>query len=298
MEEDLGDEGRLPPTLTGVGYKLTREAIERIVSGSGAVRPYMATRMPSFGNDHATLLAHLFDEVDAPTDRPTFEQAGRHAWGRELIGGDGLSCITCHNLKGRKSLGIPAIDLATSPRRLRREWFHEYLLSPLRFRPGTRMPSFWPDGDAATKSIAGGDTHRQIESLWIYLRDIDTEPLPIGLADPNAYELTPTDQPIVFRTFMQDAGFHAIAVGYPLGVHSVFDAEQVRWAYAWTGRFLDAGGKWDDRMCPPTMPLGDIKLQWPDGSMIESSFPRLSTRRQWRPDNAVRNRRYPGRRSS
>ena len=48
--EDLGDEGRLPPHLNGVGRKLQPEALETILLGQGAVRPYLNTRMPNWGS--------------------------------------------------------------------------------------------------------------------------------------------------------------------------------------------------------------------------------------------------------
>ena len=39
LGEDLGDEGRRPPTLTGVGAKLTEPALHQVLRGNGAVRP-------------------------------------------------------------------------------------------------------------------------------------------------------------------------------------------------------------------------------------------------------------------
>ena len=54
-ELDLGDEGRLPPRLTGVGAKLKN------MDGPGALAgrlgpPYMATRMPQFGRENVGFL--------------------------------------------------------------------------------------------------------------------------------------------------------------------------------------------------------------------------------------------------
>ena len=258
---DLGDEGRLPPILTGVGAKLTEPALHNVLRGQDVMRPYMTTRMPDFGEAHAKFLVRHLVATDAranvkPTPRDGQENnVGRNQYGRELMGIKGLNCITCHQLGGHKSLGIQAIDLAHSPNRLRPEWFRDYLINPAHFRPGTRMPSFWPNGKAVSP-IFGRNTERQIDSIWVYLNEFKQTRLPEGLEKKGGFELKPDKRPIVFRTFMEDVGTHAIAIGYPAGIHAAFDSEQVRWALMWRGKFLDAESTWDDRFTPLTPPLG------------------------------------------
>jgi hypothetical protein len=39
-------------------------------------------------------------------------------YGRKLVGVGGLTCIACHQFAGNKSLGIPALDLASTGGRL------------------------------------------------------------------------------------------------------------------------------------------------------------------------------------
>lgn len=46
---DLGDEGRIPPHLSNVGDKLQTSWIRTVLLKRGVARPYMATRMPQFG---------------------------------------------------------------------------------------------------------------------------------------------------------------------------------------------------------------------------------------------------------
>ena len=159
---------------------------------------YMTTRMPDFGEAHAKFLAQHFANADAranvkPTPRDVEEnKVGRNSYGRELMGVKGLNCITCHQLGGRKSLGIQAMDLAHSPNRLRPEWFRDYLINPARFRPGTRMPSFWPEGKAISK-IFGRNTSRQIDSIWVYLNEFEQTRLPEGLEKKVALNLPPAN---------------------------------------------------------------------------------------------------------
>ncbi|MCP4170266.1 MAG: hypothetical protein GY758_05770, partial [Fuerstiella sp.] len=75
----------------------------------------------------------------------------------------------------------------------------------------------------------------------------------------------PEKRPILLRTFMKDAGTHAIAVGFPLKVHFAFDAEHVRLAHGWRDRFLDARGTWFVRFTPPAVPLGIDPVNFPAG---------------------------------
>jgi len=270
---DLGDEGRLPPLLTGVGAKLTESALHRVLRGEGAVRPYMTTRMPDFGEEHAKFLVRDITAADVRTNvKPTPREGnenkvGRNRYGRDLIGVKGLNCIACHQLGGHKSLGIQTMDLAHSPRRVRPEWFRDYLINPAAFRPGTRMPSFWPGGRAVSP-IFGHNTERQIDSLWVYLNELEQTRLPEGLEKKDDFELKPDKQPIVFRTFLEGAGTHAIAVGFPLGVHAAFNSESVGWSLVWRSKFLDAESTWDDRFTPLTKPLGTDARSFPSGPSV------------------------------
>src|SRR5207253_9204994 len=69
---ELGDEGRLPPRLTGVGNKLTPAWMREVLTNGGKARPYMAVRMPQFGKLNVgrvhTLLAAM-DGAPAEVDR-------------------------------------------------------------------------------------------------------------------------------------------------------------------------------------------------------------------------------------
>ena len=118
--EDLGDEGRLPPHLNGVGRN-PPEALETILLGQGTVRPYLNTRMPNWGPHWASTPAAALSSEDAdPTEQPTLRDGrenavGRNMWGRALMGIKGLGCIQCHSLGGHPSLGIQAMDRGTQP---------------------------------------------------------------------------------------------------------------------------------------------------------------------------------------
>lgn len=52
-DESLGEQGRIPPPLTGVGAKLQGRWMREVVAHGAGVRTTMNTRMPKFGPTHA-----------------------------------------------------------------------------------------------------------------------------------------------------------------------------------------------------------------------------------------------------
>lgn len=262
-KDDLGDLGRLPPPLDGVGRKFQPAALENVLRGRDPVRSYMRVRMPGFGDEFARTLSKLLASADAdPKELPVVasknpDLAGRSEWGRELVGIKGYACIACHNINGQASLGIGAYDLAEMPKRLRPEWMRDFLLNPAAYPTGTRMPSFWPGGQAVIADRCGGTSGRQIASIRLYLTELDESLPPEGIASRATLVLKPTDRPIIFRTFLKGAGTHAIAIGFPGGVNAAFDALAVRWSMAWRGGFLDADGTWNQRYVKMEQPLGE-----------------------------------------
>ncbi len=272
QQVDIGDEGRLPPPLDHLGMKLTKNWIQKILEGNGDVRPYFQTRMPVF-SDHAKSLAAAFVAADLfeplqPKERIDFLNASKADLeaGRELLD---TGCVQCHPMRGESLPGSIGIDLADVGNRIQPEWFRSFLLNPARLKKNTRMPSFFPDGKSSNPHILEGDVALQIASIWRYLNTID-QPLPSKLEQSQSqyFELRPTDKPILLRTFMEtnSAGTHAIAVGFPEQTHFAFDAQHVRLAEIWKGRFLNAQSTWFDRFAPPAIPLGTDRITLPMSS--------------------------------
>lgn len=268
---DLGDEGRLPPPLDGVGRKLFPAALQNVLMGKGDIRPHMQARMPVFPQDKVAALPALLAKADDARDRKAddvFGQvSGLAAAGRELMD---VGCVQCHPFNGERLPGVIGIDLATVRGRIRPDWLRQFLLNPTELKSRTRMPTFFPNGKTATPSILEGRVDRQLAAMWAYLSDIEQQPLPQKLLDGRLhdFEIIPETQPVVLRTFMRKAGPQAIAVGFPIRVHYAFDAEQLRLAQIWRGRFLDAHGTWYDRFTPPADPLGSNPVDLPDGSFV------------------------------
>ena len=268
---DLGDEGRIPPSLTGVGAKLQTAAIARMLEGTERVRPYMNTRMPQYGSANVAHLAAHFTAADpaiGPDAQPAYSEDAVEA-GKAIVGTGGANCVNCHTLGDQKSLGVPAVNLASMHGRVRPSWFRAYLADPQRFRPGTRMPAFWPPNERVYPDIAGGDRTRQIDGVWTYLSLGGSMPLPKGLAvAPGEYDLEPDDRTIVFGTFMDGIGARCHAIGFPERVAAVYDAGGLRLARAWKGKFMNAEGTWRGRAGQLSMPAGSSVLEVASGPVV------------------------------
>lgn len=250
-DPSLGEQGRLPPPLTGVGAKLQRSWLERAVARGQRERPYLHARMPGFGEAFAASLAAALAQVDtlppiAIAPLPDDEEQARpiRDLGRELAGDQGMNCITCHRFAGEQAGAMGAIDLVyTTGERLTPQWFAHYLRDPYRFSPNTLMPHFFPDGKSTRPQFADGDVQRQIDALWHYLAAGRNVRAPSGLKQPSI-ELTVAAEAVLLRRSVQGAGKRGIAVGYPGGVNVTFDAENLGLNQIWWGRFVDARPVW------------------------------------------------------
>ncbi|MCS1410604.1 MAG: hypothetical protein M2R45_03799 [Verrucomicrobia subdivision 3 bacterium] len=267
---DLGEEGKIPPSLDYAGAKLKPSAIESILSSTDLhVRHYMKIRMPNFGRDNlAAFIQHIgpADNHSGFEANPPFSESDAQI-GRRFVGTTGLACITCHRIAGQNALAIQGIDLATTYDRVNYRWFEQFLLTPAKFKKDTRMPQFWPDGESPFTDILNGDAKKQIVAIWSYLSLKNSLQLPEGitLGGDVAMEITPTEAPIIHRTFMQDVGPRAILTGFPEKLSTAFDANVIRLAKAWRGRFFDHSGVESGRTDKFLGPLGEDVFDLPAG---------------------------------
>ncbi len=274
-EPNLGDDGRIPPDLSGVGARLQRPWLARTIAHGQRERPYLQTRMPGFGPDLGGQLADQLAAVDAvdavPGDEVLPLPADREAAnavleiGRQITGERGMNCISCHLFAGEQAGAMGAIDLVhTTGERLRPEWFARYLRDPFRFKPNTLMPHFFPDGRSTRPGIADGDAARQIAGLWHYLAEGRNVRKPDGLRAPPI-ELVVRDETILLRRSVQGAGKRAIAVGHPGGVSLTFDAENLALNQVWWGRFLDTRPVWTSQGSGAAQILSNRRAELPNG---------------------------------
>ncbi|MEO0445151.1 MAG: hypothetical protein AAF191_03635 [Verrucomicrobiota bacterium] len=256
-DASLGDSGRLPPPLTGIGHKLTKEWLTDVFQGEpgSRVRPYLKTRMPLYPQQAATL-AEWLEDLDAPTQPTPISVGTDLEAGRQLLGTQGgVNCITCHQWEDKASLGLQAMDISALDERLRPSWFRQYLLDPASYRPGTLMPPLWPEGHSSIPGILEGNTEEQIGAIWAFIRHGSGEPPGFPDHVPGRFELVPTDRPMIQRTFLEEVGGRGILVGFPAGIHLAYNAETAQPAYFWQGRFFDAYETWFFRRAQFQTPL-------------------------------------------
>ena len=242
---NLGDQGRIPPTLTGSGAKLQEKWMREVLVSGRVIRPYMKTRMPQFGEANIGHLVGLLQANDkiAPIDFPQIDnREALRKEGFEIVGNQGLNCVACHTYQYKLSDTMPAVDVTEMAERLKKDWFHQYMLAPQKFSPNTVMPSFWPGGKAIRPDIQG-DAATQIEAIWEYLLDGRQANAPRGVIR-EPLEIVVRDKARLLRRSYDGIGKRGIGVGYPGDVNIAFDAEQLRLGLIWRGKFVDPAGVW------------------------------------------------------
>lgn len=267
--QEMGDEGRLPPPLDGVGDKLREDYIKKILAEGADERSYMRASMPGFGRKNLDSFSDALVRMDRRSEstirRASETEQQTKASGRLLAGNKGLSCIKCHTAGG-KGTGIRAIDMQSMTTRLREDWFHRYLMDPVKYRPGTRMPSSFPEGKSVLPNLYGGNPSTQVDALWQYLSDGKNARPPVG-AEAKLIELAADSRPVIYRNFIEGLSPRGIAVGYPEGIGIAWDANSMSLSQVWKGAFIDASRHWIGRGQGKQPPLGDQILP------LESAVP-------------------------
>jgi mono/diheme cytochrome c family protein len=170
------------PPLTWFGEKLQTGYMAAMIAGAQGFkpRPWLASRMPGFGGPgggiaHGLAHSHGFPLIDLPAEpQPTAETA---EIGKKLIGPDGgFNCMQCHGLKEQPATAVfeaPGINFAYSSQRLRKGYYHRWMLNPLRVDPDTKMPKFSEDHQTTQLTdVLGGKATPQFEAIWQYLQTI------------------------------------------------------------------------------------------------------------------------------
>jgi len=266
---NLGEQGKIPPTLTRVGAKLQRDWMRDVLVHGRSIRPYMKARMPQYGEDNIGHLVDLFQQVDRLPPLPHIpidDLKETRDLGLHLVGNQGLNCVACHTYKFKQSDTMPAVDLTEMASRLKKEWFHEYMLAPQSFSPNTVMPSYWPGGQAIRPDLPGSPQN-QIEAIWHYLVDGRQARPPRGVIH-EPLEIVVGDQAKLLRRKYPGIGKRGIGVGYPGGINIAFDAEQMRLGLLWKGKFVDPGGVWRGQGSGNVRPLGH-PIEFPQGPDID-----------------------------
>lgn len=198
-QTQVPEQGGSPPSLTHAGSKLQTTWLVRWLREGVEPwpRPWLTMPMPRFRLDAERMarglaFAHGYAESGGPatvfdgmlvnaTNAPTVEHGSDPAaedslpaLGGKLLPQDGgFGCTNCHAVGDTPAESVfeaPGIDLALTTRRLRKEYYHRWVLDPTRIDPGTKMTRFI-DGDGLSNltDVLGGRGWEQVEAIWRYL---------------------------------------------------------------------------------------------------------------------------------
>ena len=176
----------LPPPLTGEGKKVQEQWLYAFLKNPStvghpdAVRFWLNTRMPtfSFTDDEIGRIMNYFlalsnqqmaiHDYQSFTPDPVLLPVGRSIF-------NDFQCIKCHptNEKmpgpGSAATNDLAPNLTNVRSRLKPAWVVEWLADPNKLQEGTRMPSFFPDGQSPLPDVLGGDAQKQMTAIRDYV---------------------------------------------------------------------------------------------------------------------------------
>jgi mono/diheme cytochrome c family protein len=177
----------LLPILTFAGERLHTAWTERLLAGKleKRSRPWLKTRMPSFPAratifSHGLAAQHGFGttaQIKLQVDQQKAE-IGR----RLTVKDGGFDCIQCHSVGGQPptaTFDARGVNLYTTAKRVRHEYFGRWMLNPQRFDPTTKMPRYSMDGKKTSLGhVFEGDAGRQFDALWHYIQSLRNAPRP------------------------------------------------------------------------------------------------------------------------
>lgn len=178
----LEDPAFLPPIITGEGAKVQEPWLQSFLKNPtltgqpNSIRPWIPTRMPTFQFTDAeiTSLTKYFlglskQELELRDYKSFKPDPVLLPVGREIF--TDFQCAACHpsTTVVPKGAGVSTADLApnlTKARdRLKPEWIVNWLADPGKIQPGTRMPTYFPDGQSPLPEVLGGDARMQMKAI-------------------------------------------------------------------------------------------------------------------------------------
>jgi len=248
----------LPPSLNGVGDKLTDEAMAAAIElKRPPLRPWLRVRMPKFSlapEEQAALEAHLVDHdriPDLPHPAASAKQeddqslTAQRLAARRLVTSDGFGCTSCHKIGKAEPAGIVNIaahgtDLTLLGSRLRKPWFDRWVRNPARIIPRMEMPAI----QQPVRGVLHDDVDEQLAAVWNVLNESGfTPPLPNPVRIVRSRNVPPQagKEPdranVLTDVFIVDGTTYdsAIVIGLPNRHNILFDLEHNRLAAWWTG---------------------------------------------------------------
>ncbi|MFQ5693563.1 MAG: c-type cytochrome [Nitrospinota bacterium] len=170
------DSSLAPPPLNGEGAKVQPQWLYGFLKSPFALRPWLQVRMPTFGltDQEASDLVRYFNAQEEDRHPYVFvddADEGNVAVGKYLF--QIFECLGCHEQAEGKKAADLAPDLSLARERLRPEWVIRWLRDPQKVQEGTRMPTFFSEGESPLQTVWKGDAKKQIRALRDYLFRFD-----------------------------------------------------------------------------------------------------------------------------
>ncbi len=179
----LDDPAFLPPPITGEGKKVQEPWLyafldnPSVTGQPNSIRPWIKTRMPTFhfSGDEISRISKYFlglsnQDLELRNYKSFKPDPALLPVGREIF--TDFQCAKCHPtgaFAARPGSELNTSDLAPNlmkaRERLKPEWIVEWLADPGKIQEGTRMPTFFPDGQSPLPDVLGGDAKKQMEAI-------------------------------------------------------------------------------------------------------------------------------------
>ena len=175
-DEKPGAHKGLIPPLDHLGFKLRPEWRTRLLAGQIQPKPrhWLKARMPAFSRRAADLSIGFSHAAGLPhqSAKPAPADPEKIKTGATLTGITGFSCAACHAVDEKAAFAVfegEGPNLKDAGTRLRNEYFHLWMSSPIRQWPGTIMPAYATEGRTALAQHYEGDAKKQFEAIYQYL---------------------------------------------------------------------------------------------------------------------------------
>jgi len=241
------------PNLSFEGEVVRRDWLFAFLKEPYQIRPAIKARMPDFRlTDREALaiteyLASLVEgekvaglKLDNPKNSAEELEAAK-----KLTSKDYFNCFNCHIQGDKMPAGKPeewAPDLTRVKGRINQDFLFKWLQRPDKFRPGTKMPAFFPDKDSGPDDVFGGDEPKQMAAIIKFLMSIGRAESFPGYSQAKAKftDVTPAEgRALVMR--LNCVGCHEVAVlpdGKKIGPDLTYQGSRVR--KEWLIEFLRA----------------------------------------------------------
>jgi len=269
------------PDLEDVGWHLKEDWIRDVLTGrEKALRPDLGyrQRMPSFPADLVEPVAtYLVASAGVPTSEARTKSediAELASAGRDLAGTDRLGCVSCHYLGERIPTTFGPYDLTRFPKRLRREWFDAFVISPKRLQLTATMTGLDEGGESVVHDVLQGDLARQAEALWVWCEHAQELADPVGTQNPERGVIGA--EPVVLRAHFGERELRC--VGTPAGIHLGWDIEAGHLKEAWVNPFIaptadgteDRGAVVWRAPAGPSVLVGSKPEEWPESAALDA----------------------------